>query len=154
MQFFSTSKHALWKKTLRINLVISNSVELLLHSKTLRKTNFLLIRENKVKNFLQLFLNLNSISKLYIKNVFDSVAIFLKEFLLIKRFAMSHLEALSEEILIFKKFLEYFVLFTHRFFCTLSNPEDTSTIYPCWFLKSDIRIETKKRRKMFKASIF
>ena len=40
----------------------------------------------------------------------------------------SHLEALSEDIRIFQKFLEYVVLYKHRLFCTVSYPEDASKI--------------------------
>ena len=36
--------------------------------------------------------------------------------------------AFSEDIRIFQKFLEYFVLYKHRLFCTLSYPEDASKI--------------------------
>ena len=43
-------------------------------------------------------------------------------------YVTSHLEALSEDIRIFQKFLEYVVLYKHRLFCTLSYPEDASKV--------------------------
>ena len=48
--------------------------------------------------------------------------------LMIRRLVTSHLETQEKKFIFLQKFLEYFALYKHRLFCTLSHPEDASKI--------------------------
>ena len=108
VQFFNIFKHALtmlilWKQNFRIKQVIQNWENTSSHILKFEQKIFTqLSLENWVRDYLLLSLSLNLIGKFSIKNVYCFVAAFLTEFLLIRQFVPSHLEALSEEFVFSK----------------------------------------------------